>query len=489
MQFILKFLSKQQQHWNEVQHMSKRTHEHRNIVVPCPDLLYSTVACNFLKDPDVALVFNAPSNVYSSLGVYDDTARCVDIVSHSSKSLNVVVVGPDVVGTDDEILTSLSSLHYDKNNNNNMNENEIKILRMPTPTGLLLHRLLMSDPSDWQNMESLQSSSIKCETETLSRSVLAPQRGFLSSLCRSCSSYVHTLTAIPCLIVLSCLLLKYITYDISNVVKDLLVPILMVFIGGLLLGGCGAFVTMKLLKKPRVVQWTNLMKLEVINGWNFNVLDTTGAGGLGLAGPFVHLIFFLHGALGLLPSEVLYGASTTALSQRDTSTKSISLRNGESYNIDVSELNLCCSWWSITVYGSDLYLVPNEAGIYSVNSFQIQEAMSDHQQRSSMEGSRKVRIVCSPNKPEQLEEEELFWLPMPKADSEGKDHQGCPRFVLRGIKSCNIVMSSSLTVLFLLHYFIECGLSVYLPENYSTWTSDVREKQVSLPQVSQRFCT
>lgn len=30
--------------------------------------------------------------------------------------------------------------------------------------------------------------------------------------------------------------------------------------------------------------------------------------------------------------------------------------------------------WSISVYGSDLFLVPNDAGVYSVNSFQLREA-------------------------------------------------------------------------------------------------------------------
>ena len=129
----------------------------------------------------------------------------------------------------------------------------------------------------------------------------------------------------------------------------------------------------------------------------------------------------------------------------------MSLKHGESYVIDVSSLDLNCAWWSITVYGRDLFLVPNAAGLYSVNSFQLQHARTEAEAAAATAAGGKntrevaalpMRIICSPTKPDALRggDGEVFWLPMPQAEcssdceSDSKSCQSPPRFVLRGEK-------------------------------------------------------
>lgn len=453
MHFILKFMSKQNTRWNVVEHLTKRTHEHRNIVLPCPDLLYSTVACDFSSDPTTVLLFSAPANDYSSLGLYDDSARCVEIVSHSDSPLRVAVVGPEVTCSDADIMSSLLGFGDGNEKGEKEGMNCTVVRRMPTAKGLLLHRLLMVDPSAWAEMQALQASTITCSVHTLD----APSQGqsesgshnsrqsshilrLLWSVARKVRSIVHIPTALPCLCLLLGLLLKHRT--MADVVADsgsVWMYAAGVLTAGLLVSAAAVFVTLKQLKKPRVVHWTKLMTLEKIGDWSFNALDTTtstsSAGGE-LVAPFAHLIFFLHGALGLLPSEVYYGAATAAHCDEEKEEGEIEapmtpLRHGESYVITLPPyLDLRCAWWSLTVYDSDLFLVPNEAGIYSVNSFQLKAAAAVA--RETQRDQQALRIVCSPVRPEVLAEDEVAWLPMPPQPVGGHDHHHPPRFVLRG---------------------------------------------------------
>jgi hypothetical protein len=425
--------------YNTIQHLSKRTHEHRSIVIPCPDILYSTVPCDFthslthsFKHPSnhstTALLIKAPASVYSSLGIYDDSASCVDIISHSGQELRVVIVGPTVVGCDEDILRALN-LTAPLGNNTGVSERVSEqvseqgservservseelagecayiVRRMPTSRGLLLHRLLTPNPDKWEDMEKLQVSEVSCVSTRLPPScheaLMTPHATLPTRLLNAMSVYVHTPTALPCFIVIVSVFVNDIMTMEKDVVSSVVALRLSVIILGMLCGVMLAVVTLKQLKKPRVVQWTNLMRLERVGQWSFNALDTTDpTGPLGVLGqPLAHLIFFLHGALGLLPSEVYYAAATTALESpprnehipvslcecvsEHTSNNMVTLQPGESYVIDVSTLDLNCAWWSITVYGGDLFLVPNEVGVYSVNSFQLQEAAAKQSQVS-----------------------------------------------------------------------------------------------------------
>ena len=119
----------------------------RTVVIPCPDLLYSTVPVD-LSDPSLMLIFRAPQCTYGSLGVYDSSARCVDVANHSNKSLVAVVVGPRVKCSDDEIC--------------NRFKEAVQVLRMPTSKGLLLHRLLVPRPQDYESVRELQQRKVTC---------------------------------------------------------------------------------------------------------------------------------------------------------------------------------------------------------------------------------------------------------------------------------------------------------------------------------------
>jgi hypothetical protein len=385
-----------------VEHVSKRTHEHRNIVIPCPDLLYSTVACDFATNPATVLLFNAPANVYASLGVYDESARCVGIVSHSNEALRLVVVGPEVTASDVSIKSALH-LGNDLDDDNKDDIQEYKVQRMPTSKGLLLHRLLMISPSDCMEMEALQTTAITCTAQELPveslHLLLNPSRSRMWSLVKRVSGYVYAPVSMPCLCIMLALAVAVVSARVEAVTSvdwwHIMYPVLVVLGGGYLSGAIIAAVTLKLLKIPSVVVHTNLLKLERIGNWLFNALDTDGdcgssgsssdSGGVtvvsgsgngnaarSVTNPFAHLIFFLHGALGLLPSEVYYGASSSAFMSVETSLSSTSLSSslsstsaasekllsdvsspfsqmvelkyGESYVIDVPTLDLKCAW-------------------------------------------------------------------------------------------------------------------------------------------------
>jgi hypothetical protein len=68
MHFILRYLVKPTGTWNTVAHWNKITHRDRKIVIPCPDLLYSTIPLD-LSNRATALLVSGPNVIYASLGM------------------------------------------------------------------------------------------------------------------------------------------------------------------------------------------------------------------------------------------------------------------------------------------------------------------------------------------------------------------------------------------------------------------------------------
>lgn len=64
--------------------------------------------------------------------------------------------------------------------------------------------------------------------------------------------------------------------------------------------------------------------------------------------------------IGLPPSEVYYG-----LGKYDSNLEALNANN--SYIIHINK-NLSCEWWSLSVYGKDKHLIPNELDVFSINS-------------------------------------------------------------------------------------------------------------------------
>lgn len=198
MHFILKGLTKntgknddvKKPNWNVILHMDKRTHKHRNIVIPCPDFLYSTVALDFSSTN--AIIFTAPASTYGSLGIYDSNAKCMTIFSHAEKSLRVIIVGPSVKEscTDDDIRRGLNE------------PNDVCIYRLATMTGLLLHRLLMPTKAQYEEIRGLQTEQITATAETLPHSCTTQTHNPVMQLYDYIRYILYVPVTVPALVVM-----------------------------------------------------------------------------------------------------------------------------------------------------------------------------------------------------------------------------------------------------------------------------------------------
>jgi hypothetical protein len=387
---------------NSILHADKRTYQDRSVVIPCPDFLYSTVNAN-LTSPATALLFNAPLMVYGSLGLYDDMARCIDIANHSHSPLRALIVGPQVIATNEE----LQEFHPNT-----------RILRLSSPTGLLLHRFLMPSPENHAELRHQQLTEITCEVvylpkHLLSSHSLAPPASlpmkFLFSLLWSPATVLLTAPLLASLASLPSQISFPIFFS-SGTPLSLSFPalLLLMLLLSLLLALPLLLLTLLLLKKPSFVLRTGIMTLSQIDLWKFNTLEAFGdppsvtrshlseLSPARLLDPFRNLVFFLHGALGLTPREVQYGGTLmvhtsppppasvlscarasppTALeTESETGTEAVEyLQYGGCYAIDVPSLSLSCEWWSLTLYGHDLYLLPLPTQLhrYSINSYEL----------------------------------------------------------------------------------------------------------------------
>ena len=80
------------------------------------------------------------------------------------------------------------------------------------------------------------------------------------------------------------------------------------------------------------------------------------------AGMYVRMYVALGGTLALNRSEAIY---YTAVSDSDGE----SLRTSCDYRIEGRDMD--SRWWSITIYGDDLYLIPNDQERYSYNGMNL----------------------------------------------------------------------------------------------------------------------
>ncbi len=88
--------------------------------------------------------------------------------------------------------------------------------------------------------------------------------------------------------------------------------------------------------------------------WDINPLVGSAA-----AGPYDRARIARHALLGLTRDEAVY-----YVAGRDSEGRALSAEH--SYRITGGELP--ARWWSITAYGGDFFLIPNDEGRYSFNS-------------------------------------------------------------------------------------------------------------------------
>lgn len=404
--------------FNAVRYFDRVDHNSRQVVIPSPDFLYSSVALDLPGGGDIVHI-RAPFTVeYASLGVYDDNGRCIHIISHPGQEMDAVIVGSNVHKNDAEIKSAVPPEC----------RGCTSIVRLQSTRSLLLHRLFVPDPSLQDKYRETQHS-IKCTFISL------PETACSSSK-RGSSSFYSRAAAIGVVVAV----------EGTAVRQGLVSPprLLIILVSAVVIGLIFAFITLKVLKNPKFAGFANFTKHHHLSDWKFHTIaaspntSSSGGGGVGIAAwmsqPFHHLVTFLHGALALLPSEVLYG---TAFTDADDDM----LQYGGAYLIRCPSLDLDSLWWSITLYGDDLFLIENPDNIYSVNSFQLRPFAADVAAHGS------VNVLCSRDRPSKdlIEKHRIrYWIPLPhRPTSTGgnpemsskksvRDSSVAPRLILRG---------------------------------------------------------
>jgi hypothetical protein len=105
--------------------------------------------------------------------------------------------------------------------------------------------------------------------------------------------------------------------------------------------------------------WLGLRVVYQETSHHYGPWVSNRATGVTTANPWLKAHVALKGLMALNPSEAVYFTAT-----RDDQGRV--LRSANRYEIIGKPLP--SKWWSLTVYGSDLFLIPNSSGRYSVSS-------------------------------------------------------------------------------------------------------------------------
>lgn len=453
--------------YNEILHLPRSTDESRQVVIPCPDFVYSCICIQFQHSNEFILFSGLLERKceYASAGLYDRNGLCFDIYNHSNKDLYLAIISPTNKLSDKQIMDEIFKKKLAPASVN------ISIRRMTTMHGILLHRLLISNPETeayekCRNIQSKYITAVHCNIE---------EHGVQSST--NISYYAMISLGILAAIIVGAYTgppynadwaMKFssrigLSYVPISGKSFLIHTVTILIISGIIAALC-TLVTIKIIKNPVAARYLNVTAMKIIGDWRFPdsgmTLDSAGASSSKMhvdhAHIFKNLAMFLHGALGLNPSEVMYG-----ICMKDQDSKA--LAHGETYCIEIPMqtdsvstaiakaekhcvmtpsplLNDICQWWSITVYGDDLFLIPNAANSYSVNSIQLGNSISC---TCSTDGY--ARILCGPYPPSHYLGKqdiygnmlpitsEMLWIPLPLTDVNSTKQKPRPRLILRGL--------------------------------------------------------
>lgn len=296
--------------FNKVYHYDNPTHVNRNIPAPCPDFLYSVVPLDFgVVSSNTVFHYVGPVDCeYACLGIYDDAGICRELVNHSGKSLSAVVVGPKVIASDEEILASSS----------HSQSKPQQVIRIPTTIALLLQRTISPFPLDAQTAKHKQRTITVTSQELKSLTVNA-------SISTS-KSYWFAVAV--------CYLLFCVSIGVQQVVHGLTLSELneMGIVNGmiklipslfflLVIAVIAAVTTVIAMKNRLLFSLMDMMEQTRLGHWMFFGLKLKASTGKESPLQFIIDVFglvyyFLHGALGLLGTEVVYG-----IAQRDSDGK------------------------------------------------------------------------------------------------------------------------------------------------------------------------
>jgi hypothetical protein len=282
----------------------------RDIVKPSPDLLYSYVFIDFNKINYI--IFELPEcHVYRSLTLYDNDTNVIHVYNHNKLSENISINSIMIVSPNYKI----------QNNDPN-----IIIVKSPTNICLGIQRILCSNKNKLNTLIDIQQKFIIKEINYKKQLSLLENINFYLILniisviiIISLLLYFHLLNSIY---ILTCIFIDCFIYYMNQELANILLSYFD-----------------KIPNSP----------------WKFNTLI-----GCKDCNCFLRLYIAITSILALTKEEAIYMIANTDSSGNK-------LMSNEHYIIYFSSI-LPTTWWSITAYGYDNYLIPNTNNIYSYNN-------------------------------------------------------------------------------------------------------------------------
>ncbi len=404
---------------NRVMRFQPITSNSRMVVIPCPDFLY--VAMHFkLKCPNSEMKVRLPSSGFQNFALYDNNGRAVFTKNLLHEGSNFTVVS----------LSHSHSKHLSSSNKSGTfgsefiasDANEEMAITIPVPvrSGVLLHRLLVDNRQDMERFISIQN-----EVEIVVEDPLEELNEINKEY-----FFTHFVNTITCFFKSRNSLFRLVSFIIFAVVvsgvlhhqlfkRDFVASHqnTMTFFGFELISTVLLSVTVGIissipvliyLRSPLGMLAVPSSSVVTVGSWEI----TYSFSATKHNNPYVNLDLFLQGALGLPITDVVYATALLDSQHRF-------LHSDASYLVTAPTTNLNCDWWSITVYGQDKFLVPNEFDIYSVNSkwYVNRSNTSDDEinDKSKLKNDQqKIEIYLSSHKPSPTSAfAHLPWIPLP----------------------------------------------------------------------------
>lgn len=323
---------------------SLATASNRTIVCPCPDLLYSWVRIEFNRGVRALKFTIEDPGSYSSLSFFSDDTNnfhvCnFDDMSNGSKSerrtRTVVILGPSETNVNDEALRNILGVD--------------EVVRCPSQNAMALQRIFVPSRDMLSRLGETQG---RADCTTLYELPDCTTLYQLPDKCKTSTMKVDARPGGPNITVLSSLVLLM-GISLSDSERRDLTTMWSVALAALL-GGLAVSVSLSLyISAGALIQ--QYLPVDVRVGcWAFNPkCGETGAD------VFTRSVVAVIGLLALCKSEAIYMLCT-----HDDDGERLDRCND--YVIRCPK-TMPGSWWSITAYGANHYLIPNEADVYSIS--------------------------------------------------------------------------------------------------------------------------
>jgi len=282
----------------------------RDIVKPSPDLLYSYVFIDFNKINYIIFELY-DCHVYRSLTLYDNDTNVIHVYNHNKLSKDILINNIMIVSPNYKI----------QHNKPNM-----IIVKSPTNICLGIQRILCSNKNKLNELIDIQQKFIIKEINYKEQLFLLENINFYLIL-----NIINVIMIISLLIYSD--LLNYL-YILTCIFIDCFIYYMKQELANILLSYFN-----KIPNSP----------------WKFNTLI-----GCKDCNCFLRLYIAITSILALTKEEAIYMIANTDSSGNK-------LMSNEHYIIYFSS-TLPATWWSITAYGYDNYLIPNTNNIYSYNN-------------------------------------------------------------------------------------------------------------------------